>query len=91
MTYPLLVALERDPKLHSAVLECAQKPPEQPLPAPALASVLSALHKTGAIEACRDFAATHSRDAIAIISDLECGETVAALTTIAEATTFRRN
>ena len=54
MTYPLLVALERDPTLAAAVLECAQKPPDQPLPEMALRSVLAALHNTGAIEACRD-------------------------------------
>lgn len=91
MTYPLLVAMERDPKLSAAVLECAQKPPDQPLPEAALGSVLAALHNTGAIEACREFASRHSRDAVEAIQDLECRETVEALTTIAEATTFRRN
>ncbi len=91
MTYPLLVALERDPSLQGAVLECAQKPPEQPLPASALESVLASLHNTGAIEACREFAARHSREAIATLSDLSCDETIEALTTIAQATTFRRN
>ncbi len=91
MTYPLLVALERDPDLQAPVLECAEKPPEQPLPANALQAVLSGLHRTGAIEACRDFAAQHSRDAKAAIADLPSDEGRNALCTIAEATTFRRN
>jgi octaprenyl-diphosphate synthase len=91
MTYPLLMALERDSSITAAVEECAQKPAELPLPPEALRQVLAALHSTGAIEACRDFAAQHSRKAVAAISDIRCSETVAALTTIAEATTFRKH
>lgn len=91
MTYPLLKALERDPSIASAVTQCAEKPPEQPLPQDALQTVLAALHNTGAIEACREFAADHSRRAIAAIADLRCNETISALTTIAEATTFRKH
>ncbi len=91
MTYPLLVAMERDKSLHTAVSECAEKPPEMPLPEAALQKVLAALHTTGALEACREFAETHSRDAVAALSELPSKETAEALTTIAEATTFRKN
>jgi octaprenyl-diphosphate synthase len=91
MTYPLLVALERDPDLVGAVEECATKPPEQPLPAAALQKVLRGLHTTGALEACREFAVGHSQEAIAAIASLTSEKTVEALTTVAEATTFRKN
>lgn len=91
MTYPLLVALERDPSLVDAVEECAAKPPEQPLPASALQSVLAALHNTGAIEACREFASMHSERATAAIAGLPSPDAQEALITIAEATTFRRS
>ncbi len=90
MTYPLLVALERDPALQAPVEECAKKPPEQPLPADALQAVLAGLHRTGAIEACRDFAKTHSQKAVDAVSDLGNDQATEALVTIAEATTFRR-
>lgn len=91
MTYPLLVALQRDSSLQEPVQECAEKPPEQPLPANALQTVLAGLHRTGAIEACRDFAAKHSANAKTAIADLPSEEARTALATIAEATTFRRN
>lgn len=91
MTYPMLVALDRQPSLFEPIEECAQKPPEQPLPPAALQQVLAALHSTGAIEACRDFAASHSADAINALSALQCEGTIEALTTVAKATTFRKN
>ena len=91
MTYPLLMALERDASITNSVQECAEKPPEQPLPAEALQVVLAALHSTGAITACREFAQEHSRKAVAALAHLRCQETVVALTTIAEATTFRKH
>jgi octaprenyl-diphosphate synthase len=91
MTYPLLKALERDKSITASVEECAQKPAELPLPPEALQRVLAALHNTGAIEACRDFAAQHSRKAVAALADIRCAETATALTTIAQATTFRKH
>lgn len=91
MTYPLLMALERDSSITAAVEECAQRPAELPLPPEALQIVLSALHNTGALQACRDFAALHSRKAIASVSEISCRETISALTTIAQATTFRKH
>tara|TARA_R110002096_G_scaffold436021_1_gene665217 strand:- start:88353 stop:89426 length:1074 start_codon:yes stop_codon:yes gene_type:complete len=91
MTYPLLMAMERDPSLHDAVRECASTAPELPLPEDALKTVLTSLHSTGAIEACREFAAKHSKDAVAAISGLASAEAASALITIAEATTFRKN
>lgn len=91
MTYPLLIAMQRDEAIIPAIEECAQKPAELPLPPEALQRVLASLHSTGAIEACRDFAASHSRKAIAAITEVPCKETKIALTTIAEATTFRKH
>lgn len=91
MTYPLLVAMQRDSSIASAVEECAQKPAELPLPPEALQRVLAGLHSTGAIEACREFAAKHSRKATQAIAEIQCSETIEALTTIAEATTFRKH
>jgi octaprenyl-diphosphate synthase len=91
MTYPLLMAMQRDSSIVSSVEECAQKPAELPLPPVALQRVLASLHSTGAIEACRDFAAQHSRKAVAAIAGIGCQDTIEALTTIAEATTFRKH
>ena len=91
MTYPLLMAMQRDEAIIPAVEECAQKPSELPLPPKALQRVLASLHSTGAIEACRDFAAGHSRKAIAAIAEVPCKDTHIALSTIAEATTFRKH
>ena len=62
-----------------------------PLPEDALQTVLASLHATGAIKACREFAAKHSKEAIAAISGLASAEAASALITIAEATTFRKN
>lgn len=85
MTYPLIVALERDPGLAPLLAEIAAGSDDARL----LGRVRDALARTGGFEACRDLAAERSARAAAALDDLPAGPATCALATVAEATLYR--
>jgi octaprenyl-diphosphate synthase len=88
LTFPLIVALEREPELRP-VLECAVGDAAVPLPPELIAVLLAALARTGAVDECRALARSHAAQAVACLDAVpECAAR-AALVTVAEATVGR--
>lgn len=89
MTYPLIVALERDQSLRStleAVLAAGEEAPS----AGDTEALLDGLRRTGALDDCRALAKRHADDALRALSELPPGRATTALFTVAEATTTRK-
>lgn len=86
MTYPLIVALEREPSLH-ARLE-AMIGDEAPNTAE-LAAIAAAVRATGALEATRELAEQHVRHALETLAALPAGTAREALETVALASLER--
>lgn len=90
MTYPLLVALDGEPRLGTVLEEILAGPPDRP-PAPALCErVLGALDRTGAIAATTELAHARARAAIDSLDGAPAGRGRDALITVAQATVHRR-
>jgi octaprenyl-diphosphate synthase len=89
MTYPLIVALERDPALLPVLVDCAALPAERALPAAAIEQVLRALVATEALADCRALARRHAGEAARAITVLPEGHGKAALVMVAEMTAAR--
>lgn len=89
MTYPLIVALERDPALLPVLAECALLPAERPLPAAAIERVLAALVATDALADCRALARRHAGEATRAVAGLADGPGKAALIMVSEMTAAR--
>ena len=89
MTYPLIVALERDPGLLPVLAECALLPPERALPPAAIDRVLAALVATDALADCRALARRHAGEAVRAIAPLADGPGKAALVAVADMTAAR--
>jgi octaprenyl-diphosphate synthase len=85
MTYPLLLALERDASLRPTVERIAAGDPGDP------ARVLAALRATGALDDGRAFARGRVAEAIACLSAIPAGRGRDALVTAAEAAVHRES
>lgn len=83
-TYPLIVALERDPSLAEVVASCSRG-----LSDTAVRAVLTSLRRTEAVVECRRLAADRAAAAIDCLRMFPEGEGRRALTTVAEATVVR--
>jgi octaprenyl-diphosphate synthase len=87
MTYPLIVALERDPEmaplLHAVISDASAD-------AEVSGQVLASLRRTGACAAALDLAKQHARAAVAELEGVPPGEARDLLALVAEATTERR-
>lgn len=89
MTYPLIVAQEREPVVQR-ILEEIISLPETEAPSPALReSLLAALRRTGALDATRTLAHEHAEKAAACLSSLPDSRAKSALLTVAKATVHR--
>lgn len=89
MTFPLIVALEREPSVKELLEEILAAPLDQPTP-PALASrVLAALEATRGVEACLELAKAQAEQAVACLEGLPANRARAALVTVAETTIQR--
>lgn len=87
MTWPLIVALEREPPLSAVVEELLASEGEV---APSRVSrVLASLARTGALDDCRQLARRRARMAIECLSPLPAGAARSALETIAQAAVAR--
>ncbi|MEM7583256.1 MAG: polyprenyl synthetase family protein [Acidobacteriota bacterium] len=81
MTFPMIVALERDPELRPIVEEILA---EEEVTDQAAERVVSALRETRAVEECRRLARRHSDQALAALAVLPDGRARRALATVAE-------
>ncbi|MGE0784979.1 MAG: polyprenyl synthetase family protein [Sandaracinaceae bacterium] len=84
-TYPLLVAMRRDPTL---VPRLAELQHETPSPEEARA-ILDAIEQTGALGECRELAVSHSEEAKRAIESLPPSPAKEGLLTVADATVRR--
>lgn len=85
MTYPVIVALEREPGLRPVVEEILAQPVDEAVPDAAAAEVVAALRRTRAVEDCLDLARDSSRRAVAELAALPESRARRALATVAEA------
>ncbi|HWO22137.1 MAG TPA: polyprenyl synthetase family protein [Kofleriaceae bacterium] len=86
VTFPLVVALEREPALHGQLEELLA----QELPAKdALAAVAARIRGTGALAATRALAEDHVRRALGVLEELPAGPAREALVTVALASLER--
>ncbi len=81
MTFPLIVALERDPDLRPVIEEILEA---EAVSDPAAERVVSSLRETHAVEECLQLARKHSSLALAALETLPDGRARRALATVAE-------
>ena len=87
MTYPLIVAVDREPELEPVLREMVGN--NQPPSPEVYRRVLDTLQHTGAIEECRRLAQERAQTAIRCLQPLPPGPAVTALATVAEITVNR--
>lgn len=85
LTYPVIVALQRDPSLRPALAAILAAGVDPPTPGTWYEEVRAALRDTGAVEDCRKLAAARCRKAIESLAPLPQGPATTALATVAEA------
>lgn len=85
MTYPVILALEREPAFRPLVEEILAPPYDAPLSEITAHRVLRILRETRAVEDCLELAREHSALAIASLSSFPSGPATRALATVAEA------
>jgi octaprenyl-diphosphate synthase len=90
MTYPLLVALERDTSLQPLVEEILEGPANEPVPVPLVRPVVDAMAATGGMDECTALAHQHARAAIDCLDPIADGRGRDALITVAQATVHRQ-
>jgi len=89
MTYPLLLALEREPSLGPVVEELLTQPFDQPVAEPLVARIVSTVHATGGAADCLDLAHERVGEAIECLGPIPRGRAHAALVTLAESVIYR--
>lgn len=91
VTYPLIVAMQRDEALRPLLAEtlAAAGDGETPLPSTVSRTVMASLERTGALHECRTLALDHASRAITCLDPLPDGPSKTALITVAEATVYR--
>jgi len=89
LTYPIIIALEREPGILPALTEIAAAPGDEAPPPALCARVVEAIQSTGGYEECRKLAKGRTAQAIAALAPLPASRARAALVTVAEATLAR--
>jgi octaprenyl-diphosphate synthase len=89
MTYPLIVALERDRTLRLALDEIVFAP--VPPPEALCRRIVDGLQETGAAEECRRLASDRAAKAVRALAFLPAGEATTALGVVAESSVLRRH
>lgn len=87
VTYPLLLAIRRDPALGPLLEQALDE--SGSMPETVQRTVLASLERTRALDDCRDLALDRVRQAIACLDVLADGPGKSALITVAEATVYR--
>ena len=90
VTYPFLLALERDPSLGALAARIIAAPSDTALPLDLGARVRDALRAGGGVECCRALAGERARAAVACLEEIPDGPARAALTLLAEAVVRRQ-
>jgi len=90
ITYPLLLALERDERLHSDLNGILDRPQIEPLSPERSARVLESLNSTGALGDCWELARGRAQSAILELRAVPEGPGRDALITVAKAAVHRR-
>jgi octaprenyl-diphosphate synthase len=85
MTYPVIVALERDSTLRPVIEEILLAGTEEAVPEPAAHRVVETLRRTRAVEDCLELARGESEAAVRSLEALPDGRARRALATVAEA------
>ena len=89
MTWPLIIALEREPSVRPLVEEIVAVPPDEAHPEALVEALLASLHRTGGIEDCRQLARKRAAEAVNSLGPLPDTAARAALETVAVATVSR--
>ncbi len=89
MTYPLALAIEREPHVAELVRDYINGAQEQRNSSVALRAILAALERTGALTECRQFVDERIARAISHLDAIEDGPAKSALVTVAHATLHR--
>ena len=91
MTYPLILAVERDPTLVPVLERLLAVPETDPPPDALHRRVLDALVATGSMDDCLQLAQNRAAEAVACLSGLPPGAGRDALVTVAQATVHRES
>jgi octaprenyl-diphosphate synthase len=86
LTYPLVIALERDPALHGRLVALLAEPEPR---RDELAAIAAAVRATGALTATRSLAEEHVERALVVLEELPAGPPRDALVTVALASLER--
>jgi len=86
LTYPLVVAIERDPALHGRLVALLAEPEPR---RDQLAAIAAAVRATGALAATRQLAEEHVERALVVLEELPAGPPRDALVTVALASLER--
>src|SRR5882672_9184391 len=86
ITYPLVIALERDPALHGRLVALLAEPEPR---RDELLAIAAAVRATGALAAARELAEEHVERALAVLEELPAGAPRDALVTVALASLER--
>jgi octaprenyl-diphosphate synthase len=89
MTYPLIVAVERDAGLVPVLEQIIAGPADEPPPEPLRRRVLDALAASGGLRECLELARARAAEAIGCLARFSDGPGRRALATVAEATVHR--
>ena len=89
LTYPILVAIERDPKLLPLLDGWIARPEGESGNGPTLQRILNTIRDTGALDACREFARARVAEAVGALSALPDAPGRHALAAVAEASIHR--
>jgi octaprenyl-diphosphate synthase len=89
MTYPLLLALEREPSLRQVVEGILERPADEPLPRRSASRVLATVVSAGCVRDCLLLARRKASAAVACLESIPPGPGRAALATLAEAIVHR--
>lgn len=90
MTYPLILALERDRSTEPLLREVLATSEASDADHARFAEIVRVLESCGALADCRALAESHAAKAIAMLDSLPAGRATDALVTVAEATVSRR-
>lgn len=91
MTYPLIVAREREPEVAGLLERIVATPSDEPAPTELRSALLDVLHRTRCLEDCRTLALSHADQAEKALTALADSRAKRALLTVARATVHRES
>ena len=89
ITYPILVAIDRDEALLPVLEAWIARPEGESTRGPHLGQILDSVRSTGALDACRELARARTSEAVSALSNLPEGPGRRALAAVAQASIYR--